>query len=83
MLAGIDQFCGTSKMMNDLYNRWWYDYIDNNGIDAEGKNMWTERRKLDRENTIPATIELLKNSGFREAECIYNFMKFGAIVSIK
>jgi ubiquinone/menaquinone biosynthesis C-methylase UbiE len=79
----LDQFNGTSEITNDLFNKWWYDFIDNNGIDAEGKNMWMERRKLDRENTIPETIELLKTSGFAEAECIYNFMKFGVIIGIK
>jgi hypothetical protein len=67
----LDQFIGTSETIDNLYNKWWYDYIDNSGITIEAKNMWLERKKLDRENTIAETIELLKESGFEKVECIY------------
>ena len=45
--------------------------------------MWLQRRELDRENTIQETLELLKQSGFKQAECIYSYMKFGVILAIK
>jgi ubiquinone/menaquinone biosynthesis C-methylase UbiE len=79
----LDQFIGSSAMVNDLYNEWWYNYIDNSGITPAEKAAWIERKKLDRENTIADTIELLKNSGFNNVECVYNFMKFGVIIGIK
>jgi ubiquinone/menaquinone biosynthesis C-methylase UbiE len=79
----LDQFIGTSEKINNLYNEWWYNYIDNSGIKPEEKTAWIERKKLDKENTIKETIELLKGSGFKDIECIYNFMKFGVIVAIK
>ena len=79
----LDQFIGASETINNLYNKWWYEYINNSGIGIEEKSRWIERRKLDRENTINETIELLKESGFNKVECIYNFMKFGVIIGIK
>jgi tRNA (cmo5U34)-methyltransferase len=81
----LDQFSGTTKPMEDLYNDWWYDYISRNIRDATTpeKAKCLERRGLDKENTINETVELLKSCGFREAECIYSFMKFGAILAIK
>jgi ubiquinone/menaquinone biosynthesis C-methylase UbiE len=79
----LDQFVGTSEEINSLYNEWWSDYIDSSGIKPEEKSAWIERRKLDRENTIQETMELLKESGFKHIECIYNFMKFGVIMAIK
>jgi len=79
----LDQFNGTSETINNLYNQWWYEYIDNSTISMEERAKWIERKKLDRENTINETIELLKESGFKNVECIYNFMKFGVIIAIK
>jgi SAM-dependent methyltransferase len=79
----LDQFIGASGKINSLYNEWWYNFIDNSGISSEEKTAWIERRKLDKENTIKETIELLKDSGFKNIECIYNFMKFGVIMAIK
>ena len=79
----LDQFSGSSKAINDLYNVWWHDYIDRSSISPEEKARGVERRKLDKENTIEETVALLKNSGFKDVECIYHFMKFGVVVAIK
>jgi ubiquinone/menaquinone biosynthesis C-methylase UbiE len=79
----LDQFIGTSKKINKMYNEWWYNYINQSGIKEEEKSAWIERKKLDKENTIKETIELLKGSGFKNVECIYSFMKFGVIIALK
>ena len=79
----LDQFIVNSEEINNLYNTWWYDYINNSGIKPEDKEAWLERKKLDKENTIDETIKLLEKSGFDKIECIYNFMKFGVIIAIK
>jgi len=81
-LINLDQFNAETETVNDLYNDWWYSYINWN-VAPEEKASWMERRKLDKENTIQETIELLKNSGFGNVECIYHFMKFGVIIAIK
>ena len=78
----LDLFIGETETINNLYDAWWFNYIDNSGI-AEEKASWMKRRELDKENTIPETIELLKSSGFRAVECIYRFMKFGVVIAVK
>ena len=78
----LDLFIGETETINNLYDTWWYDYIDRSGTKEE-KEGWMKRKELDKENTIPETIGLLKSSGFRMVECIYNFMKFGVIIAIK
>jgi len=42
-----------------------------------------ERKKLDKEISIPHTIELLTQAGFKQIDCVYQFMKFGTIVAYK
>jgi ubiquinone/menaquinone biosynthesis C-methylase UbiE len=79
----LDQFNGETEIMNNLYDNWWYNYIDRSGITPDEKAICVERRKMDKENTIPETMELLKNSGFRIVECIYSFMKFGVVIAVK
>jgi ubiquinone/menaquinone biosynthesis C-methylase UbiE len=81
--VNVDQFCASSETMNTLYNSWWYDYIHNGGLTPEQKDAWLERRKLDKEISIPETVELLKASGFEVVECIYSFMKFGVVLAVK
>ena len=78
----LDQFNAETETINNLYNKWWYNHINHN-VTPEEKASWLERRKLDKENTIPETLALLKNSGFKTAECIYCFMKFAVIIAIK
>jgi ubiquinone/menaquinone biosynthesis C-methylase UbiE len=79
----LDQFIGTSEEINKLYNEWWYGYIKQSGIKDDEESAWRERKKLDKENTIKETLELLKKSGFKDVECIYSFMKFGVIIALK
>ena len=50
---------------------------------TEEKSRMEKSRELDKENTIKDSLELLKKSGFKEVDCIYNFMKFGVIIAIK
>ena len=78
-----EQFIAKSEKINNLYNTWWYNYINNSGLKSEEKEAWLERKKLDKENTIDETKKLLEKSGFENIECIYNFMKFGVIIAIK
>jgi ubiquinone/menaquinone biosynthesis C-methylase UbiE len=79
----LDQFIGASEEINSLYNDWWHNYIDRSGITESDKSAWIERKKLDKENTIKETIELLTGSGFKTVECVYSCMKFGVILAIK
>ena len=82
-LINLDQFNSNSPIINENYNRWWYQYIKNSSISENDLSLWLERRELDRENTINETLLMLKEVGFKDCECIYSFMKFGVILAIK
>jgi ubiquinone/menaquinone biosynthesis C-methylase UbiE len=82
-LINLDQFNEESSILSDMYDEWWRNFIDTNDLTSEEKAGWAERRKLDREISIRETMELMKNSGFETAECVYKFMKFGVVMAIK
>lgn len=81
--VNFDQFNGNSKLLTDSYNNWWFAQIKKGGISEFEKNSWTERRKIDKENSIEETIDMLKKVGFETVECIYRYMKFGVILAVK
>lgn len=83
VLVNLDQFCSDSKTVDEAYNDWWMNYIDNSGITEQAKAKWLERKKLDRENSVTDTLYLLRNAGFSQVECVYQFMKFATIIAIK
>lgn len=79
----LDQFNAASGLMNDYYNQYWYDYIGQSTISEQERDLWLQRRELDKENTISETLELLRQLGFKHVECIYSYMKFGVILAMK
>lgn len=79
----LDIFNATSPLMNELYSKWWYEYINQNETLRNEQHLWLKRRELDKENTIPETLEMLIQVGFKHVECIYSFMKFGVVLAIK
>ena len=82
-LLNLDQFNASSDEMNEKYNSYWYEYINTSGIALENQEAWLKRRELDKENTIDETKQLLTQIGFRNVECIYNYLKFGVIFAEK
>jgi tRNA (cmo5U34)-methyltransferase len=79
----LDQFNAATGLMNDYYNQYWYDYIEQSAIFDKERDLWLQRRELDKENTISETLVLLRQLGFKHVECIYSYMKFGVILAIK
>lgn len=83
VFINFDQFCPASPVMNDLYNKWWYAEVIKTGLSNEEFEKWMERRKIDKENTVDETKQMLIDAGFAIVECIYSYMKFGVIIAIK
>lgn len=83
IFINLDQFCADSLIINNVWDEWWLNYIDNSGISEEAKAKWIERKKLDREVSIATTISMLKQAGFKHVECTYQFMKFGTIIAVR
>ncbi len=82
-MLNLDHFNASTENMNRLYNGQWYEFIKKHIDGHEHGDAWRERRGLDRENTIEETLAMLRHAGFRDAECIYSYMKFGVIVAVK
>jgi len=83
-LLNLDIFNASSEEMNERYNNYWYEFINASGIiTLENKELWNKSREFDKENTIDETKHLLTKVGFRNVECIYNYLKFGVIYAEK
>ena len=78
----LDLFNSESEIIEDLFKKWWLNYIDKNLKTNEKENLF-ESWKLDKENTIQDTFKLLTKIGFNNVECTYKFMKFGGIIAVK
>jgi ubiquinone/menaquinone biosynthesis C-methylase UbiE len=83
VFLNLDQFHASSPAINSLYTAWWDDFINKGPLSSEQKAATRGRRKLDREESIDATLEALRNCGFESVDCIYHFMKFGVVLAIK
>ena len=83
LFVNYDQFCSDSSVINENVEKYWIDEIKKSGISEIEYERWLERKKLDREISIGKEIQMLKEVGFRNVECIYLKGKFGVIVSIK
>ena len=82
-LINLDQFNADSEDVNNFYTEYWYDFIQKSGINELDMKSWLQRRVLDKENSISKSIQMLKNVGFNNVECIYQYMKFGVLVAYK
>jgi ubiquinone/menaquinone biosynthesis C-methylase UbiE len=78
----LDQFNAESGVLNEFYVKSWYEWISSR-IGEKERESWLARRELDKENTVSQTIEMLRESGFGNVECIYQYMKFAVIVAFE
>lgn len=83
VFINLDQFCADSPVIDKAWNDWWMNYINHSGITTEAKAKWLERKKLDRENSVSTSRKMLRDAGFEQTECVYQFMKFATIVAVK
>ncbi len=77
----LDQFNAESASVNEIYTNIWYEFVKRIGISEVELDSWLARRALDKENTISKSIEMIKEAGFCNVECIYQYMKFGVLVA--
>lgn len=82
-LINLDQFNADSEEVNNFYTEYWYDFIQKSGINELDMKLWQQRRELDKENSITKSLQMIKNAGFTNVECIYQYMKFGVLVAYK
>lgn len=83
IFVNYDQFRADSKAMSACFDDFWIEHINNSGLSAKDIALWHERRKLDRECSVPQETDMLKRCGFDTVECIYANRKFCVMAAIK
>ena len=83
IFVNYDQFCAESAALHEKIERHWAEGVQASGISQKEYARWKERKKLDRECSVPQEIAWLKSAGFRNADCIYLSGKFAVILAEK
>ncbi len=83
LFVNYDQFCADQKEIDEWFNKYWEYQLTKSGLTERDIELWKERRKLDRECSVEAEADMLKESGFRTVKCIYSCQKFSVITAIK
>lgn len=83
VFINYDQFCADSEKMSTWFDTYWINHLENSGLSEQDLAKWRERKKLDRECSLEVETDMLKESGFKEVECVYSNQKFSVIVAVK
>lgn len=83
LFVNYDQFCAGQKEMNDWFDSYWVNQLENSGLTDNDIELWKERRKLDIECSLEEETEMLWKCKFSAVKCIYSFQKFSVIAAIK
>jgi len=83
VLANYDQFCAGTANMNKWFDLYWEQQLLASGLTERDIELWKERRKLDKECSVEAQMEMLYRCNFYEIKCLYSYHKFSVIVAIR
>ncbi|MBP3366096.1 MAG: class I SAM-dependent methyltransferase [Treponema sp.] len=83
LFVNYDQFCAGEPELNRWFDSFWESQLAKSGLTARDRELWKERRKLDRECSVEQETAALKESGFKTVKCVYSCQKFSVIVAIK
>ena len=83
VFINYDQFCADQTDMNNWFNSYWENYLENSGLTDNDINLWKERRKLDKECSVEKEVEMIRECNFKTVKCVYSYQKFSVIVAIK
>lgn len=83
VFVNYDQFCAGQERMNRWYDSYWEAQLTSSGLTEHDIETWRERRKLDRECSVPEEIALLSAHPFETVQCVYSCQKFAVIAAVK
>ena len=83
LFVNYDQFCAGQPEMDQWINSYWENQLEHSGLTDHDIALWRERKKLDRECTVEQEIAMLNECRFRDAACVYSYLKFSVIVAVK
>lgn len=83
LFVNYDQFCAGCPEMNDWYDSYWESQLSDSGLTDSDIALWKERRKLDKECSVEAETEMLRECKFKTVKCVYSYHKFSVVVAVK
>lgn len=83
VFVNYDQFCSDSSEINRWMNSYWESQLYSSGLTDRDIGLWKERRKLDKECSVEAEIDMLRKCSFSDVQCIYSYHKFSVVVARK
>lgn len=83
VFVNYDQFCAESEQMSKAMDHYWITHLENSKLTEDELDKWRGRRLLDKECSISEEIEILKEAGFAQIECVYRQQKFAVLVAKK
>lgn len=83
MLVNYDQFSAGDATLNEWYDKTWISKLRQSNLTERDIELWKQRRLLDKECSVEAEVDMLKNSRFDIVKCVYSNQKFAVIVAIK
>jgi tRNA (cmo5U34)-methyltransferase len=76
IFVNADQVLGDTPFIESLYKDDWSNKIERSGLTAQEIEAAYERTKLDKMSTLEDQILWLKESGFKDVDCIYKYFNF-------
>lgn len=76
VFVNADQVLGHTPYLDTLYKNDWKHKIENSGLSQEEINSAYERTKLDKMSTLADQLNWLKESGFKDVDCVYKYFNF-------
>lgn len=76
VFINADQVLGGTPFLESLYKRDWYGKVENSGLTAGELQAAYERTKVDKMAALDDQIAWLKESGFKDVDCIYKYFNF-------
>lgn len=83
IFVNYDQFCGGTAKMNQWFDSYWMNQLENSELTANDIAQWKERRKLDKECSVEEEAAMLVQCKFREVKCVYSNQKFSVVIAVK
>lgn len=76
IFLNADQVLGHTPFLENLYKNDWKNKVENSGLTEDELQTANERTKLDKMSTLADQLNWLKESGFKDVDCIYKYFNF-------
>ena len=83
VFINADQVEGRTTWFDDYYKSNWKEAVINSELDQQAIDKAFERIKLDKFAKLEPQLQMLEDTGFTEADCIYKYNNFVVMVACK